>query len=53
MGFRCPRAPRLHLTSQVLAAKPHLPLPVLGVPGWWDANEAPGFYDDNAVFRLP
>jgi hypothetical protein len=41
------------LTPQVLAAKPHLPLPVLGVPGWWDANEAPGFYDDNAVFRLP
>jgi hypothetical protein len=29
-----------------LAAKPFVPLPVLGVPGWWDANEAPGFYAD-------
>ncbi|WP_162583563.1 DUF3025 domain-containing protein [Variovorax sp. PBS-H4] len=34
-----------------LAAKPFAPLPVLGVPGWWPANEAPGFYDDAAVFR--
>lgn len=36
-----------------LAAKPFTPLPVLGVPGWWPANEAPGFYDDAAVFRPP
>jgi Protein of unknown function (DUF3025) len=27
------------------------PLVVLGVPGWWPANEAPGFYDDTSVFR--
>ncbi len=27
------------------------PLPVLGVPGWWPANEDPSFYDDRAVFR--
>lgn len=33
------------------AAKPFLPLPVLGVPGWCTANEAPGFYDDPSVFR--
>ncbi len=26
-------------------------LPVLGVPGWWAANEDSGFYDDVAVFR--
>lgn len=26
-------------------------LPVLGIPGWWPANEAPSFYDDPAVFR--
>ena len=25
-------------------------LPVLGVPGWWPANEAPGFYDDVGCF---
>lgn len=34
------------------AALPHRhPLVVLGVPGWWPANAAPGFYDDVAVFR--
>ena len=26
-------------------------LPVLGVPGWWDANASPDFYDDVSVFR--
>jgi len=39
------------LTPQRLAAKPFLPLPVLGVPGWWADNEVPAFYDDAAVFR--
>ncbi len=43
------------LTGQVEASawstKPFTPLPVLGVPGWWPANEAPGFYDDAQVFR--
>ena len=39
------------LTPERLAAKPHLPLPVLGVPGWWRENEADGFYDDASVFR--
>ncbi|MBU3739576.1 MAG: DUF3025 domain-containing protein, partial [Rhodoferax sp.] len=34
-----------------LAAARLLPLPVLGVPGWWPANEVPAFYDDAAVFR--
>lgn len=28
-----------------------LPLPVLGIPGWWPANDDPAFYDDPAVFR--
>lgn len=36
-----------------LEAKPFAPLPVLGVPGWWAPNEAPGFYDDVEVFRPP
>lgn len=27
------------------------PLPVLGLPGWWPANEAPAFYDDTGHFR--
>jgi Protein of unknown function (DUF3025) len=39
------------LTAAHLATKPFLPLPVLGVPGWWPDNEAAAFYDDLAVFR--
>jgi hypothetical protein len=39
------------LTPERLAAKAFLPLPVLGVPGWWKANEESGFYDDADVFR--
>lgn len=39
------------VTSQRLSAKDFLPLPVLGVPGWWAANADPGFYDDPEVFR--
>jgi hypothetical protein len=27
------------------------PLPVMGLPGWCDDNERPGFYDDPLVFR--
>jgi Protein of unknown function (DUF3025) len=26
-------------------------LPILGVPGWWSANEDASFYEDTAVFR--
>ena len=33
------------------ADNPHLPLPVLGVPGWWAANEEAHFYADASVFR--
>jgi hypothetical protein len=39
------------LTVERLTAKSFLPLPVLGVPGWWPANEDPRFYDDAEVFR--
>jgi hypothetical protein len=28
-----------------------VPIPVLGLPGWWPANEHSGFYRDAAVFR--
>lgn len=27
------------------------PLPILGIPGWWSANEAPDFYHDEGYFR--
>lgn len=58
-------APRKGLTAHVIvghplaldeaawAAKPFDPLPVLGIPGWWPANQDPAFYDDAAVFRPP
>ena len=39
------------LTPQRLCAKPFMPLPVLGVPGWWPENEENDFYDDTSVFR--
>ena len=39
------------LTPEQLAAKPFLPLPVLGVPGWWAENASPAFYRDAEVFR--
>ena len=41
------------LTAERLAAKPFLPLPVLGIPGWWPGNEDISFYDDPLVFRAP
>lgn len=58
-------APRKALTAHVAlgdplawpvdewARKPFLPLPVLGIPGWWPANEDPAFYEDAKVFRPP
>jgi hypothetical protein len=39
------------LTAAKLAVKPFVPLPVLGVPGWWPDNEDPAFYADSGVFR--
>ena len=35
-----------------LRRKAFAPLPVLGVPGWWAANENPAFYGQTQVFRL-
>jgi hypothetical protein len=39
------------LANTELTSRLFSPLPVLGIPGWWPANEAPSFYDDTAVFR--
>lgn len=39
------------LSAAHLASKPFVPLPVLGVPGWWPENANPCFYDDPDVFR--
>lgn len=38
-------------SAQWLAQKPFSPLPVLGVPGWWEGNKEVCFYDDPFVFR--
>lgn len=44
-----------HVAAALAATEPtsrgFAPLPVLGVPGWWAANETPSFYDDPRVFR--
>ncbi len=39
------------ITAGKLAGKPFVPLPVLGVPGWWAENEKLSFYEDILVFR--
>jgi hypothetical protein len=39
--------------DQQLSPRMLLPLPVLGIPGWWTANAEPAFYADPAVFRPP
>jgi len=41
------------LSAEKFATKPFAPLPILGVPNWWAANEDPDFYKDDAVFRYP
>ena len=41
------------MSAEKLASKTFAHLPVLGVPGWWQANEDPVFYADASVFRLP
>ena len=37
--------------DQQLCPSQLMPLPVLGIPGWWAQNENPDFYADRAVFR--
>ena len=39
------------LAAEAPARRAFAPLPVLGVPGWWPANEDPAFYADPRVFR--
>jgi len=41
-----------NLQPNYLATKPFLPLPVLGIPGWWSENEDASFYADTQVFRV-
>lgn len=39
------------LDANGLNPKPFVPLPVLGVPTWWAANDEADFYADRTVFR--
>ena len=39
------------LCATRLATKPFIPMPVLGVPGWWAPNVDFSFYDDPSVSR--
>ena len=39
------------LDASFMATKPFQPLPVLGIPGWCEANADPCFYEDAQVFR--
>ena len=41
-----------NLQPNHLTIKPFLPLPVLGIPGWWPDNEDLDFYADTQVFRV-
>jgi len=41
------------LTAQNMAHKPLTPMPVLGIPGWCQANTERSFYEDTSVFRPP
>lgn len=39
------------LQPRALRAAALCPLPLLGMPGWWPANDDPSFYADRGVFR--
>lgn len=60
--FDAPWSERLALLDAALAdplrdatdfLSPHVlaPLPVLGLPGWWEANTDPRFYENRGYFR--
>lgn len=50
-GMREPDAAAAQLLHAGAESVELLPLPVLGIPGWWPANEDPQFYADAHVFR--
>lgn len=59
--FEWPRAQRDAWLDEAVGAKlaadadlngrSFSPLPVLGIPGWWQQNDDMAFYDDKSVFR--
>lgn len=47
----CDAALAMQMNATWWAEKPWIPVPVLGIPGWCEANHEPAFYADLAVFR--
>jgi hypothetical protein len=43
--------PLAGLVDTLASPRDLAPLPVLGIPGWWPANEDPVFYDNARYFR--
>ena len=47
----------LHLKEAIpqkhnfLSGRSLSPLPILGIPGWWNGNEDPRFYENKSYFR--
>jgi hypothetical protein len=44
-------AERLKSGDQFASPRELMPLPVLGLPGWWHHGDAADFYDDSTYFR--
>ncbi|OXY83769.1 DUF3025 domain-containing protein [Oceanimonas doudoroffii] len=42
---------RLQASALFDQPRPLRPLPLLGIPGWWPANEDPAFYNNTDYFR--
>ena len=44
-------AERIRAAHEFVAPPTLAPVPLLGVPDWWDANESEAFYDNETYFR--
>jgi hypothetical protein len=44
-------AERLTASRSFVSAGELMPLPVLGLPGWWAQGDAADFYEDRSYFR--
>lgn len=44
-------ASKLNQGELFASAKPLKPIPLLGIPGWWHANQQPEFYQNTDYFR--
>jgi hypothetical protein len=42
---------RIFEPDSLREGKSLMPVPLLGIPGWWEANSAEAFYDNTEYFR--